>query len=123
MKKITPEEAREFIPIKEYFGLDKIKDRIMGAEYYTTTPSKLGEGWEEITYYTNIKKTNIMSQQQEMENLKADLVNDLISISTVMEELWKYHPENPEKIDITSEYAKLEEMKKGVETELDDLDL
>ena len=64
-----------------------------------------------------------MSQQQEMENLKADLVNDLISISTVMEELWKYHPENPEKIDIEVEYAKLEEMKKGVETELDDLGL
>ena len=62
-----------------------------------------------------------MSQQQEMENLKADLVNDLISISTVMEELWKYHPENPNKVDITFEYAKLEEMKKGVETELDDL--
>jgi hypothetical protein len=40
-----------------------------------------------------------------------------------MEELWKYHPENPEKIDITFEYAKLEEMKKGVETELDDLGL
>ena len=62
-----------------------------------------------------------MSQQQEMENLKADLVNDLISISTVMEELWKYHPENPERIDIEVEYAKLGEMKKGVETELDDL--
>lgn len=121
MKKITPEEAKEFIPVKEYFGLDKIKDRIRGAEYYTITPSKLGDGWEEITYYTNIKKTNIMSQQQEMENLKADLVNDLISISTVMEELWKYHPENPERIDIEVEYAKLEEMKKGVETELDDL--
>jgi hypothetical protein len=121
MERITVEEAKKFIPVKEYFGLDKIKDRIRGAEYYTSTPSELGDGWEEITYYTNIKKTNIMSQQQEMENLKVDLVNDLISISTVMEELWKYHPENPNKVDIASEYIKLEEMKKGVETELDDL--
>ena len=64
-----------------------------------------------------------MSQQQEMENLKADLINDLISVATVMEELWKYHPENPSKIDIVFEYTKLEEMKKGIETELDDLDL
>ena len=99
-----------------------------GAEYYTLTPSRLGDGWEEITYYTNVKKTNnlnlnIMSQQQEMENLKADLINDLISVSTVMEELWKYHPENPGKIDIVSEYNNLIEMKKGIETELDDLDL
>jgi hypothetical protein len=64
-----------------------------------------------------------MSQQQEMENLKADLINDLISVSTVMEELWKYHPENPEKIDIVSEYDNLIVMKKEIETELDDLDL
>jgi hypothetical protein len=56
MKKITPEEAKDFIPVKEYYGIDKIKDRIKGAEYYTTTPSELGDGWEEITYYTNIKK-------------------------------------------------------------------
>jgi len=64
-----------------------------------------------------------MSQQQEMENLKADLINDLISVSTVMEELWKYHPENPAKIDIVSEYNNLVEMKKEIETELDGLDL
>ena len=64
-----------------------------------------------------------MSQQQEMENLKADLINDLISVSTVMEELWKYHPENPERVDIVSEYNNLIEMKKGIETELDDLEL
>jgi len=64
-----------------------------------------------------------MSQQQEMENLKADLINDLISVSTVMEELWKYHPENPERIDIVSEYDNLVEMKKEIEAELDGLDL
>ena len=64
-----------------------------------------------------------MSQQQEIENLKADLINDLISVSTVMEELWKYHPENSERVDIVSEYNNLIEMKKGIETELDGLDL
>ena len=64
-----------------------------------------------------------MSQQQEMENLKADLINDLISVSTVMEELWKYHPENPAKIDIVSEYDNLIIIKKEIETELDGLDL
>jgi hypothetical protein len=40
-----------------------------------------------------------------------------------MEELWKYHPENPAKIDIVSEYNNLVEMKKEIETELDGLDL
>jgi hypothetical protein len=64
-----------------------------------------------------------MSQQQEMENLKADLVNDLISVCTVMEELWKYHPDNLNKVDIVTEYNKLVDIKEGIETELDDLDL
>jgi hypothetical protein len=64
-----------------------------------------------------------MSQQQEMENLKSDLINDLISVSTVMEELWKYHPENPKQIDIVTEYDTLVKIKKSIETELDDLDL
>jgi hypothetical protein len=40
-----------------------------------------------------------------------------------MEELWKYHPENPTKIDIEFEYNNLIEMKKEIETELDGLDL
>jgi hypothetical protein len=64
-----------------------------------------------------------MSQQQEMENLKADLINDLISVCTVMEELWKYHPDNLNKVDIVIEYNKLADIKEGIETELDDLDL
>jgi hypothetical protein len=62
-------------------------------------------------------------EEENQENLKADLINDLISVSTVMEELWKYHPENPAKIDIVSEYNNLVEMKKEIETELDGLDL
>jgi len=63
------------------------------------------------------------NQETVNENLKANLINDLISVSTVMEELWKYHPENPAKIDIVSEYNNLVEMKKEIETELDGLDL
>jgi hypothetical protein len=63
------------------------------------------------------------NQETVNENLKADLINDLISVSTIMEELWKYHPENPEKIDIVSEYDNLIIMKKEIETELDGLEL
>ena len=40
-----------------------------------------------------------------------------------MDELWKYHPENPAKIDIVSEYDNLITIKKEIETELDDLEL
>jgi capsule polysaccharide export protein KpsE/RkpR len=75
------------------------------------------------TFRMNQRDFDEENQETVNENLKADLINDLISVSTVMEELWKYHPENPSKIDIVSEYNNLVEMKKEIETELDGLDL
>ncbi len=75
------------------------------------------------TFRMNQRDFDEENQETVNENLKANLINDLISVSTVMEELWKYHPENPAKIDIVSEYNNLVEMKKEIETELDGLDL
>lgn len=75
------------------------------------------------TFRMNQRDLEEENQETINENLKADLINDLISVSTVMEELWKYHPENPAKIDIVFEYNNLVEMKKEIETELDNLDL
>ena len=39
-------------------------------------------------------------EKQELEEQKADLINDLIAVSTVMDELWCYHPDNPKKKDV-----------------------
>jgi capsule polysaccharide export protein KpsE/RkpR len=75
------------------------------------------------TFRMNQRDFDEENQEAIKENLKADLINDLISVSTIMDELWKYHPENPERVDIVSEYNNLIEMKKGIETELDDLEL
>ena len=38
-----------------------------------------------------------MSKQELLEEQKVNLVKDLIALSTVMEELWNYHPDNPNK--------------------------
>jgi hypothetical protein len=56
--------------------------------------------------------------EQTLEQKKADLINDLIACATVMEEIWKYHPENPSKVDIVTEYKVLENMKTQIELEL-----
>ena len=39
-----------------------------------------------------------------------------------MEELWHYHPNNPNKKDIVSEYKVLEEIQKDVEREIRELE-
>ncbi len=43
---------------------------------------------------------NITQEQMDQDNVKSELINDLVATSTVMDEMWRYHPENPNKKDI-----------------------
>mgnify|MGYP003634969088 CR=1 FL=1 len=61
-------------------------------------------------------------EQEEKNYLKTELLNELVSVVTVMEEIFKYHPENPDKIDIVKEYETLQMMKDEIETELESLE-
>ena len=41
---------------------------------------------------------------EEKQKLKVELVNEVIFLNDRMEELWRYHPENPNKVDVVWEY-------------------
>jgi hypothetical protein len=60
-------------------------------------------------------------EQSEINYLKTELVNDLIATTTVMEELWRYHPENPDKKDVVSEYEALKGIQEGINKEIKEL--
>ena len=60
-------------------------------------------------------------EQSEINYLKTELVNDLIATTTVMEELWRYHPENPDKKDVVSEYEVLERVQTDINKEIKEL--
>jgi hypothetical protein len=60
--------------------------------------------------------------KEEQLNERAELVNDLVSISTVMDEVWRYHPNNKDKKDIIKEYKILLKIQKDIESELSRLD-
>ena len=65
-----------------------------------------------------------MSDKTELEILeerKVDLINDLAATVTVMEEMWRYHPDNPSKVDIVKEYNTLLQIQKDIEKEIQDL--
>lgn len=55
------------------------------------------------------------------EQIKADLINDLFSVSTVMDEVWNYHPDNPNKKDVVEEYNTLLKIKSQIEEEISNL--
>ena len=60
--------------------------------------------------------------KKEKEILRIELINDIIATTTVMEELYRYHPNNPKKKDVVKEYEILVQIKKDIEKELAELD-
>jgi hypothetical protein len=51
MERITDKVAKGFIPLRENYGNTDLEY----AKYFTLSPSVKGEGWEDITYYTDKK--------------------------------------------------------------------
>ena len=84
----------------------------------------IDQRFKEINEAKNQKynNMNITQEQSDQNNLKSELIADLIATTTVMEELWRYHPENQEKKDVVSEYNILKQIQKDIEAELLDLD-
>ena len=46
------------------------------------------------------------------------LLNKLADLANMKDDLWKYHPDNPKKINVEQEYAKLCAEIDGIEGEL-----
>mgnify|MGYP003632380507 CR=1 FL=1 len=64
-----------------------------------------------------------MTNQEVLENKRVELINDLIAITTVMDALWEFHPENPKQEDVVEHYAQLLKMKGNIEDEIDELEI
>lgn len=62
-----------------------------------------------------------LNEEEQLNQQKANLLDDLIAVATVMDELWYYHPENPNKKDIITEYNHLVKIKGDIENELESL--
>ena len=60
MKRITDKVAEGLIPLRENYGNTGIEN----AAFFTITPSERGEGWEDVTYYTE-KKYGLYADQGE----------------------------------------------------------
>jgi len=54
--------------------------------------------------------------------MKSELINDLVATSTVMEEVWRYHPDNKNQKDVVEEYNILVQIQKDIELEISKLD-
>jgi len=62
-----------------------------------------------------------MANLEDLEEQKVELINDLMAVATVIEELWRYHPDNPEKKDVVAEYNQLLKIQGDIENEIKSL--
>jgi len=62
--------------------------------------------------FTQIKN-QVMDQKEQMQ-----LLDELMSVIQIMDELYRYHPENPNQVDVASEFKRLAERKAKIEEKL-----
>lgn len=56
-----------------------------------------------------------------MTSEKAELINALLEIEDRIDELWDFHPENPNRINVEEEFENLQKTALLIETQLDEL--
>jgi hypothetical protein len=56
-----------------------------------------------------------------MTNEKAELINTLIELEERIDELWEYHPENPNCIDVESEFNDLQRTAILIQSQIEEL--
>jgi hypothetical protein len=61
------------------------------------------------------------AELQKLEEQKSELINDLLATVTVKEELWNYHPDNPNKKDVVKEYDILCQIERDITLEIEEL--
>lgn len=62
--------------------------------------------------FTQIKN-QVMDQKEQMQ-----LLDELMSTIQIMDELYRYHPQNPTQVDVVSEFKALAERKVEIEAKL-----
>tara|TARA_B100000768_G_scaffold53104_1_gene51587 strand:- start:1519 stop:1785 length:267 start_codon:yes stop_codon:yes gene_type:complete len=67
-------------------------------------------------------KYNYMSEKVEKPDPKAEKINDLMAVVTIMEDYWRFHPANPDQQDVVVEYDQLKAIKDKIEKEIEDID-
>ena len=63
-----------------------------------------------------------MTEQEKLEERKTELINDLVAVTTIMEDYWRFHPANEKQLNIVEEYRQLEAIKEKLEEDINQID-
>ena len=63
-----------------------------------------------------------MTEQEKLEEKRKELINDLVAVTTIMEDYWRFHPANDKQLNIVEEYRQLEAIKDKLEEDIKQID-
>jgi uncharacterized coiled-coil DUF342 family protein len=72
---------------------------------------------------SNIYQQILDMELHDLENKMINLQNILVSNYNIMDELWKYHPANPDFINVIKAYDEVKKEIGNIETQFIDLEL
>ena len=53
---------------------------------------------------------------------RSQLVNDIINLSRLVDEMYVYHPDNPDRVDVVEETEKIKQIISDLSAQIDELD-
>ena len=53
---------------------------------------------------------------------KSQLVNDIINLSRLIDEMYVYHPDNPDRVDVVEETERIKKIISDLSAQIDGLD-
>ena len=53
---------------------------------------------------------------------KSQLVNDIINLSRLIDEMYVYHPDNPDRVDVVEETERIKQIISDLSAQIDGLD-
>ena len=59
---------------------------------------------------------------KEVNDPKIEMINEVIFLTKISEELWSYHPDNPNQIDVKDQYSKVQDKITKLQEEISQLD-
>jgi hypothetical protein len=72
---------------------------------------------------SNIYQQIIDMELHDLENKMVDLQNTLTSQCAILDEMWAYHPANPDGINLLKAYSEVKKSINNIEQQIDDLEL
>ena len=59
--------------------------------------------------------------QEKKEEEKINLINEVVFLTQRLEDVWKYHPDNTQRIDPVNEYIGIQKQIASIESKISDL--